>query len=66
MCMFQALPCSSSGSQIVLIQHPVSSLSVSDCMVHRLREKKKEFFLNLYTGQSLIENDVTRCCINTI
>ena len=35
MYMFQAITCSSSGGQIVLIQHLVSSLSVSDCPVHR-------------------------------
>jgi hypothetical protein len=29
--MFRALLCSSSGGQIVLIQHVVSSLSVGDC-----------------------------------
>jgi len=33
--MFRAISCSSSGGQIVLIQHPVSSLSVSDSLVHR-------------------------------
>jgi len=35
--MFRAISCSSSG-QIVLIYHLVSSLSVSDRPVHRLRE----------------------------
>jgi hypothetical protein len=34
-CMFLAISCSSSGGQIVLIQHLVSSLSVSDRPVHR-------------------------------
>jgi hypothetical protein len=38
--MFQAKSCSSSGGQIVLIQHLVSSLSVSDRPVHRLRKYK--------------------------
>ena len=33
--MFRAISCSSSGGQIVLIQHLVSSLSVSDRLVHR-------------------------------
>jgi len=33
--MFRTIPCSSSGGQIVLLQHLVSSLSHS---VHRLRE----------------------------
>ena len=37
MYMFRAISCSSSGGQIVLIQHLVSSLSVSDRPVHRLR-----------------------------
>jgi len=51
--MFRAISCSSSGGQIVLIQHLVSSLSVSDRPVHN-------------TGWSLTESDDTRCCINTI
>ena len=29
--MFRAVPCSSSGGQIVLLQHLVSSLSVNGC-----------------------------------
>jgi hypothetical protein len=33
--MFRAISCSSSGGQIVLIQHLVYSLSVSDRPVHR-------------------------------
>jgi Na+/alanine symporter len=36
--MFRAISCSSSGCQIVLIQHLVSSLSVSDRPVNRLRK----------------------------
>jgi len=36
MYMFRAISCSSSGGQIVLIQHLVSSLSLSDRLVHRL------------------------------
>ena len=35
--MFRAIPCSSSGGQIVWLQHLVSSLSVSSYSVHRLR-----------------------------
>ena len=35
--MFRAIPFSSSGGQIVLLQHLVSSLSVSSHSVHRLR-----------------------------
>jgi hypothetical protein len=38
MYMFRAISCSSSGGQIVLIQHLVSSLSVSDRPLHRLRK----------------------------
>jgi len=34
--MFRAIPCSSSGGQIVLLQHLVSSLTVSSYSVHRL------------------------------
>ena len=35
--MFRAIPCSSSGGQIVLLQHLVSSLSISSYTVHQLR-----------------------------
>jgi hypothetical protein len=42
MYMFRAISCSSSGGQIVLMQHLVSSLSVSDSPVHRLREKERK------------------------
>ena len=38
MYMFRAISCSSSGGRIVLTQHLVSSLSVSDRSVHRLRK----------------------------
>ena len=38
LCMFRAVSCSSSGGQILLIQQMVLSLSVSDRLVHRLRE----------------------------
>jgi len=61
--MFRAMSCSSLGGQIVLIQHLVSSLSVSDHSVHRLR-KNWLFFLNLCTERSLTESDDTKCCIN--
>jgi len=60
--MFRALLCSSSG-QIVSVQPLVSSLSLGDCSVHRLR---KDSFLNLCTEQSPKESDDTRGCINTI
>ena len=59
--MFWAISCSSPGGKILLIQHLVSSLSVSDRPVHKLRK----FFLNLCTGRSLNESDDTGCCTNT-
>ena len=62
--MFRAISCSSSGGQIVLIQHLVSSLSVSVRPVEWL--SKKEFLLNQCTGRSLTDSDDTICCINTI
>jgi hypothetical protein len=62
--MFRAITCSSSEGQIVLIQDLLSSLSVSDSPVHRLREIK--FSLNLWTGRSLTKSDDTRSCINKI
>ena len=60
--MFRATSCSSSGGQIILIQHLVSSLSVSGRPVHMLNQ----FSLNRFTGSPLTESDDTRCCINTI
>ena len=54
--MFRAALCSSSGGQIVLIQHLVSSHSVGGRSVCRLRCN----VWNLHTGRSL-----TRCYINT-
>jgi len=36
--MFRAIPCPTSGGQIVLLQHLVSSLSVSSYSVHRWME----------------------------
>jgi len=60
--MFQAVRCSSSEGLIVPMQPLVSSLSVSDCPVHRLRK----FFLNRCTGQSPTESDDIRGCIDTI
>jgi len=38
MYMFRAISCSSSGGQTASMQHLVSSLSVSDRPVHRLRK----------------------------
>ena len=43
----------------MLTQRLVSSLSLGDCSVHRLRE-------DLCTEQSPKESDDTRCFVNTI
>jgi len=50
MYMFRAIPCSSSGGQIVLVLNFLS----------------KQFFLNLCTGLSLTLSDDTTCCINLL
>jgi hypothetical protein len=42
--MFLVVGCSSSGGLILSMQHLVSSLSVGDCPLHRLR-KNSSFFL---------------------
>jgi len=47
---------------IVLTQPLVSSLSLGDCSVHRLREDSH----NLCTELSPKESDDTRCCTNII
>jgi len=46
----------------VLVQNLVSSLSLGDCSVHRLRQSSR----NLCTEQSPKESDETKCCVNTI
>jgi len=46
---------------IVLVQHLVSSLSLGESSVHRLRED-----CVLCTEQSPKDSDDTRCCTNTI
>ena len=51
--------------QIVFPQHLVSSLSVNDCTVQRLRADF-ESALNRCTVQPFTESDDTRCCGNTI
>ena len=52
--MFRALYVYHQEAEFVLMQHLVSSLSVSGRPVH------------LRTRRPLTENDDTRCCINTI
>jgi hypothetical protein len=64
--MFRAVPCSSSGGQIVLLQYLVSSLYVKGCTVRRLRAEYAESTLNRRTVQPFTESDDTRCCNNTI
>jgi len=46
---------------IVLVQHLVSSLSLGDCSVHRLREDSR----NLCNEQSPKDSDDTRSFVNT-
>jgi len=60
--MFRTPLCSSSGGQIVLVQHLVLSLCLGYCSVHRLRRTS----LNLCTEQSPKESDDIRCCTNKI
>jgi len=57
--MFRAVLHSSSGGQIVLLQHLVSSHSVNGPTVHRLRADR-------CTVRPFTESDDTRCCNNTI
>ena len=61
--MFQAVPCSSSGGQIVLLQPSVSSLSVQYSMPV---DSGLQSVLNRYTVRSFTESDDTRGCNNTI
>jgi len=55
----RAVPCSSSGGQVVLLQPLVSSLSVNGRTVCRLRA------LNRHTVRLFTESDDTRGCNNT-
>jgi hypothetical protein len=63
MYMFRAISCSSSGGQIVLIQHLVSSLSVSDRPVNWLREiwLEPEPVFSLSLSLSLRMDSKVRC-----
>ena len=58
--MFRAVPCTSSGGQIILLQPLVSSLSVNGRTVCRLTA------LNRRTVRPFTESDDTRGCNNTI
>ena len=59
--MFRAVLCSSSGGQIVLLQHLISSLSVNSGTVCQLRAA-----LNRHTVRPFTESNDTRGCNNTI
>ena len=58
--MFRAVPCSSSGGQILLLQPLVSSLSysITDCGLQST--------LNRHTVRLFTESDDTRGCNNKI
>jgi hypothetical protein len=58
--MFRALTCPSSGGQIVLSQHLVSSLSVQ----HSMPDENSAVIR--HTPQPFTESDDTICCDNTI
>ena len=61
--MFRALTCPSSGGQIVLSQHLVSSLSLQYSMPD---ESRLQSALIRHTVQLFTESDDIRCCDNTI
>ena len=61
--MFRAVPCSSSGGHIVLLQPLVSSLSINSRTVCRLRAYSA---LNRHTVRLFTESDDTRGCNITI
>ena len=61
--MFRAVPCSSSGGQISLLQPLVSSLSVQYSMPV---ESGQQSALNQHTVRPFTESDDTRGCNNTI
>jgi len=67
--MFRAVLCSSSGGQILCIQHMVSTLSKSSRggpTVHRLRDNFSLNLCSLRPPWPLTESDDTICCIHTI
>ena len=63
--MFRAVPCSSSGGQILLLQPLVSSLSVNSRTVYAGWERT-ESALNRHTARLFTGSDDTRGCNNTI
>jgi len=58
--MFRALLCSSSGGQIVLVQHMVSSLSLGVCSVHRLLEDESHVHVEEYNKLLKTKNLCTK------
>jgi len=60
--MFRALICPSSGRQIVLSQHPLSSLSVNGCTVCQMRAVCSI----RHTVQPFTESDDNGCYGNKI
>jgi len=63
--MFLAVPCSSSGGQIILLQPLVSSLSINSPYSMQV-ESGLQSALNLHTVRLFIESDDTRGCNNII
>jgi hypothetical protein len=64
--MFRTLTYPSSGGQIVLSQHLVSSLSVKGFTVCQMRADSAESALILHNVQRFTESDDTKCCDNRI
>ena len=56
--MFRAVPCSSSGGQIVSLQHLISSLSVNGCTVCLLRADSSHLHRLIIPDDALIQFDV--------
>ena len=62
--MFRAVPCSSSGGQIVLLQPLVSSLCIRPYTMPV--ESGLQSALNRHTVRPFTESDDTRGCNNTV
>ena len=65
--MLRTLTCPSSGGQIILSQHLVSSLSVNGCTVCQMRaESALQSALVRHTVLYCTESDDTKCCDSII